>query len=75
MSVTGCGTSNNIGLGNGVIPRLDPRDEAPCPDPGVEGTYAEALADNRVALADCRNRHQNVVDAYNDLREEVPPKK
>ncbi|QXN72656.1 hypothetical protein RCZAHN_47 [Rhodobacter phage RcZahn] len=54
-----------------MIPPLDPRDEQPCDDPGVEGTFGQALADNRVALADCRQRHENVVEAYNDVRHRI----
>jgi len=72
--VSGC-----FGSGVEVIPRvelppLDPRDEKPCYDPGVVGTYGEALAANRTALVICIERHQNVVETYNEARQEMGPK-
>lgn len=67
MSVSGCGTSGSF-VSPVEIPKLDPRTESPCYDPGVEGNYGEALTDNRVALADCRKKHGDAVNAYNDVR-------
>jgi hypothetical protein len=64
--VSGCfGSSELIGT---KIPRLDPRDEAPCYDPGVSQDAVVATAENRVALASCRAKHQNVVDQFNSVR-------
>lgn len=52
------------------IPDLSPADKKPCYDPGVPaGVDARViLADTRVALADCRNRHQRVVRQHADAR-------
>ena len=70
--VSGCGQSSDIGIAPRGIPDLDPRDEKPCYDPGVEGSYPEALAENRLALADCRMKHANVVKAYLQVMERIP---
>lgn len=69
--VSGCfGLTETVYVPAGTtVPALDPRDEAVCPDPGVVGTALSALADNRLALADCRRRHANVVGQYNSVRE------
>jgi len=66
--VSGClgSTEPTIVVGT-PVPKLDPRDEATCPDPGVRGNAVQALAENRLALADCRRRHANVVEQYNTI--------
>lgn len=71
--VSGCETSGKPILQAPPIPPLDPRIEAPCPDPGVRGDYLSALTANRLALAECRRRHQNVVESYNDARNSFGP--
>lgn len=53
------------------MPRLDPRDEASCVDPGVRGNAIQALADNRFALAECSRKHGNVVGQYNAVYSEA----
>lgn len=55
------------------IPRLDPRTEETCTDPGVNGTYGQALAENRTALVICIERHEDVVEAYNEARKRIGP--
>lgn len=55
------------------MPALDARDATACYDPGVEGTYSEALTANRVALADCRRKHGNVVAQYEEVRDKLGP--
>ncbi|MCA1775703.1 MAG: hypothetical protein LC676_08880 [Loktanella sp.] len=67
-----CGQTEPVGLAPRSVPDLDPRDERTCYDPGVEGSYRDALAENRLALADCRLRHANVVEAYLQVMERVP---
>lgn len=57
------------------VPALDPRDEAECTDPGVGAEAIVALAENRVALADCARRHANVVRQYNDVRQQMGEQK
>lgn len=51
------------------IPPLDPRDSRPCYEPGVDQNAVKALTDTRVALADCRKKHDNVVRAYEGARQ------
>ena len=68
-----CAISSNPPVLAPQLPPLDPRDEAPCYDPGVTGTYGQALTENRVALAHCRRTQQNVVRAYNDARQKLGP--
>lgn len=50
------------------IPRLDPRDAAPCALPDVGPEAIAALTRHRVALAACKRRHANVVAQYEDAR-------
>ena len=73
MFVSGCAGSGVRVIPAVELPALDPRDEKPCYDPGVEGTYGEALAANRTALVICISRHQNVVDTYNEARKKLGP--
>lgn len=49
-----------------AIPRLLPADKKHCSDPGVPVgvEVREILADTRVALADCTQKHQRVVRQY-----------
>lgn len=55
-------------------PALDPRDEKPCYDPGVGGEAITSLGQHRVALADCRKKHENVVEQYNQVRQDLGKK-
>lgn len=73
MFGSGCAGSGVRVIPTVELPPLDPRDEMPCRDPGVEGTYGEALAANRTALVICIERHQNVVDTYNEARKKLGP--
>lgn len=68
--VSGCGRSTD---GRIVVelPPLDPRDEKPCYDPGIAEDAFDALGEHRVALADCRRRHQNAIDQYNEARTQI----
>lgn len=70
MFVSGCGQSTD---GRIVVelPPLDPRDEKPCYDPGIATDALVALGEHRVALADCRRRHQNAIDQYNEARTQL----
>lgn len=68
MSASGCFRSSEDGRVLVDVPKLDSRDEAGCYDPGVDRDAFVAVGENRVALADCRRRHKNVVDQYNDVR-------
>ena len=74
MFVSGCFGSDVEVIPTVELPALDPRDEELCYDPGVVGTYGEALAANRTALVICIERHQNVVETYNEARQEMGPK-
>lgn len=68
--VSGClGSTSSPVIVGAPVPRLDPRDEAACLDPGVQGNAIEALADNRLALAQCSRKHGNVVGQYNEVYE------
>lgn len=71
--VSGCAPSDRPEIAPVRLPPLDPRTEAPCPDPGVEGDYKAALTANRLALAECRRRQQNAVQTYNDARQSLGP--
>lgn len=70
---TACGPSADSVSGGVILPAIDPRDAAPCYDPGVEGTYSAALRVNRVALADCRRKQANLVALYNEARSQLGP--
>lgn len=50
------------------IPRLDPRDEAGCKDPGVNANAIVATTENRAWGACYKQKHGNVVAQYNDVR-------
>ena len=52
-------------------PPLDPRDEKACYDPGVGDEAISTLGSTRVALADCRKKHQNIVEQYNQVRADL----
>jgi len=70
--VSGCAGFNSPPPTVGTpVPRLDPRDEARCIDPGVRGNAVQALADNRLALAECSRKHANVVGQYNEVYQEA----
>jgi hypothetical protein len=69
----GCGTSAD-GPAAYQAPPLDPRDEKDCYDPGVGDEALASLGDNRVALADCRRKHRNVVRQYNRVRADLGQK-
>ena len=73
MSVSGCSGSAVEAIPTVELPSLDPRDEKPCTDPGVVGTFGEALAANRTALVICIERHGNVVRTYNEARATTGP--
>lgn len=49
------------------MPQLDPRDRAPCYDPGVSAEAQEAATDNRIAWAACKEKHGNVVAAFDKV--------
>lgn len=68
MFVNACSKSNK-GTADVPIPRLDPRDEKPCYEPGVSTDALDSLVENRIALAECRRKHGNVVQQYNDVVE------
>ena len=72
MMLAGCGASESERQAPLVepikiaIPRLLPADKKHCSDPGVPVgvDVREILADTRVALADCTQKHQRVVRQY-----------
>lgn len=70
MFVTGCSVFGSVQPKPAPYqpPELDPRDKKACYDPGIEGDALSALGDTRVALADCRKKHENVVDQYEAVR-------
>ena len=71
--VSSCGPSNRpLSVGK-PIPRLDPRDEKACVDPGVPGNMVQIAAAARLALAKCSEKHGNVVEQYNDVRQQFGP--
>lgn len=53
-----------------AIPDLSPNDKKLCYDPGdpVGIDAIAVIADTRLALADCRLRHQRVVRKYSDAQ-------
>lgn len=73
MFVSGCFGSAVEVIPTVELPPLDPRDEQSCYDPGVQGTYGEALASTRTALVICIERHENVVRNYNEARSRTGP--
>jgi len=58
-----------------AIPELSREDARRCYDPGVsEGVDAlEIIADHRVALSDCRQRHGRVVAQYAEVTDILIP--
>lgn len=71
--MSSCGQSNSPFSASKPIPRLDPRDEEACIDPGVEGSAIEIAAAARLAFAKCSLKHGNVVEQYNDVRQQFGP--
>lgn len=72
LSLIACAPSNEAAPYK--APVLDPRDEKACYDPGVGEDAIEALGAHRVALAECRRKHQNVVNQYNEVRSDLGTK-
>lgn len=70
MSVSGCFGSSEAAAPY-QAPPLDPRDEAPCADPGLTDEALESLGITRLALAQCRKKHQNVVNQYKRVQTEL----
>lgn len=70
IPVSGCLGSNETATPY-QAPPLDPRDEAVCYDPGIGQEAIDSLGRTRVALADCRKKHQNVISQYNQVRERL----
>lgn len=68
MSVSGCFGSSEPTTKPQPIPPLTPYAEAECPDPGIATDAIKALAENRLALADCRKRKQVAVRQYNEVK-------
>ena len=54
-----------------VLPALPVEMVQECEEPGVDRDAIVALTENRVALADCRRRHNAVVDFYHDLQADL----
>lgn len=77
ISVSGCLGLNDFQspVVGSPVPKLDPRDEMSCVDPGVRGNVVQALADNRLALAVCSRKHANVVAQYAEVYEESQEQK
>jgi len=71
--VSSCGPSNKPFSVGKPIPRLEAADEQPCVDPGVEGNAIQIVAAARLALAKCSEKHSNVVDQYNKVRQKFGP--
>lgn len=67
---SGCSESNEAAAPY-QAPPLDPRDQKACYDPGVGDEAIASLGAHRVALADCRKKHQNVVKQYEQVRQEL----
>lgn len=69
--VTACERSGESTYRGAPVPPLDLRTAAPCYDPDVGTDAIETLTRHRVALAECRRKHQNAVEAYEDVRENL----
>ena len=65
---SGCAAFGKAGPAAYQAPPLDVRDKSPCTDPGVGEEALTALAETRVALADCSEKHGNVVRQYEAVR-------
>lgn len=73
LCLMSCGSSFGPSTENKPIPPLDPRDAQPCVDASVEGSIIEIAANARKALAQCKDKHENVVEQYEDVREQFGP--
>lgn len=51
------------------LPALPPTLAEPCEDPGIDRDALIALAQHRLAWADCRTRQKNLVQFYRELSE------
>ncbi len=53
-----------------VVSSLSAEDKRPCDDPGVQPgvDMRDIIADHRVALGECRQRHQRVVKQYQAIQ-------
>jgi hypothetical protein len=67
MFCAACATSPNPSITGAQIPQLDPRDRAPCYDPGVDSKAPKAATENRIAWAACKDKHGNVVAAFDKV--------
>lgn len=68
MFVSGCFGSSKPLVTAQPIPELTLYAAADCPDPGVNPDAIKALAENRLALADCRKRKRVAVGQYEAVR-------
>ena len=68
LFVSGCFESGKPTTKPVPIPPLTTYAAADCPDPGVAADAIQALAEHRVALADCRKRKRVAVSQYEAIR-------
>lgn len=81
MMLSGClGSETEVDLDTSdiaalVIPELSESDRRRCYDPGIRaGTDARSIiADHRVALSDCRQKHARVVQQYDAIPDIINP--
>lgn len=66
--VSGCLRSDEPTTKPQPIPAMTPYAAQDCPDPGVAEDAIKALAENRLALADCRKRKKIAVAEYAAVR-------
>lgn len=75
LLASGCSAYTDPGKGRLLVPLpdIDPRDRAPCPDPGVDENKTVAVAENRVLAACERKKKENVIALYDGVRSKYNP--
>lgn len=73
MFVSACSESGKPLTVSAPIPNLSGFARSPCSDPGVDRDAVKAIAETRLALADCSRRKGAAVSQYDDVKARFGP--
>jgi hypothetical protein len=68
MFVSACSESGSVPHVSVPVPDLSQFARSECRDPGVDRDAVKALAETRVALAECRRKKSAAVAQYDDVK-------
>lgn len=73
MFVSACSESGSTARVAAPVPDLSAFARSGCRDPGVDRDAVRALAETRVALAECRRKKDAAVAQYDDVKTRFGP--